>query len=78
GALHDMVISIKVPFLHQMIQKMPPVVNEIKDYDAIYKFDWLSATGTAIFIAAIITIIYLKMKPKDAVVTFAETVNELK
>ncbi len=78
GALHDMVISIKVPFLHQMIQKMPPVVPEIKDYDAIYKFDWLSATGTAIFIAAIITIIYLKMKPKDAVVTFAETVNELK
>ncbi|MFW1858057.1 L-lactate permease [Acinetobacter defluvii] len=78
GALSDLVISIKVPFLHQMIQKMPPVVNEIKDYDAIYKFDWLSATGTAIFIAAIITIIYLKMKPKDAVVTFAETVNELK
>lgn len=78
GALADLVISIKVPFLHQMIQKMPPVVNEIKDYDAIYKFDWLSATGTAIFIAAIITIIYLKMKPKDAVVTFAETVNELK
>ncbi|MEN3978828.1 L-lactate permease [Acinetobacter sp. CWB-B33] len=78
GALHDMVISIKVPFLHQMIQKMPPVVPEIKDYDAIYKFDWFSATGTAIMFAAIITIIYLKMKPKDAIVTFGETVNELK
>ncbi|WP_018572443.1 L-lactate permease [Acinetobacter bouvetii] len=78
GALHDMVISIKVPFLHQMIQKMPPVVPEIKDYDAIYKFDWFSATGTAIMFAAIITIIYLKMKPKDAMVTFGETVNELK
>ena len=78
GALADLVISIKVPFLHQLVQKMPPVVNEIRDYDAIYKFDWLSATGTAIFIAAIITIIYLKMKPKDAVATFAETVNELK
>ncbi|QIO08371.1 L-lactate permease [Acinetobacter lanii] len=78
GALHDLVISIKVPFLHQMIQKLPPVVPEIKDYDAIYKFDWLSATGTAIMIAAVITIIYLKMKPKDAVVTFVETVNELK
>ena len=78
GALHDLVISIKVPFLHQMIQKMPPVVAEIKDYDAIYKFDWISATGTAIFIAALITIAYLKMKPKDAVVTFGETLNELK
>ena len=78
GALSDLVISIKVPYLHQMIQKLPPVVPEAKDYDAIYKFDWLSATGTAIMIAAVITIIYLKMKPKEAVVTFAETVNELK
>lgn len=78
GALSDLVISIKVPYLHQLIQKLPPVVPEVKDYDAIYKFDWLSATGTAIMIAAVITIIYLKMKPKEAVVTFAETVNELK
>ncbi|WP_171497472.1 L-lactate permease [Acinetobacter bereziniae] len=78
GALHDLVISIKVPFLHQMVQKMPPVVSEIKDYDAIYKFDWFSATGTAIILAAIITIIFLKMKPKEAVVTFGETINELK
>ncbi|MFW1734028.1 MULTISPECIES: L-lactate permease [unclassified Acinetobacter] len=78
GALHDLVISIQVPYLHQMIQKMPPVVSEMKDYDAIYKFDWFSATGTAIFIAAIITIIFLRMKPKEAVVTFGETINELK
>lgn len=78
GALHDLVISIKVPFLHQMVQKMPPVVSEIKDYDAIYKFDWFSATGTAIIFPAIITIIFLKMKPKEAVVTFGETINELK
>ena len=78
GALHDLVFSIKVPFLHQLIQKLPPVVPAVKDYDAIYKFDWLSATGTAIFIAALITIFFLKMKPKDAVVTFGETLNELK
>lgn len=78
GALNDWVFSIKVPYLHQLIQKLPPVVPEVKDYDAIYKFDWLSATGTAIMLAAVITIIYLKMKPKDALATFFETVNELK
>lgn len=78
GPLSDLVFSIKVPYLHQMIEKMPPVVPEITDYDAIYKFDWLSATGTAIMIAAIITIIYLKMKPKEAVNAFKETVGELK
>lgn len=78
GALNDLVISIKVPYLHQLIQKMPPVVSDIQDYDAIYKFDWLSATGTAIMIAAVITILYLRMKPKDAVKTFTETVHDLK
>jgi len=78
GALHDMVIAIKVPYLHQLVQKMPPVVPQVKDYDAIYKFDWFSATGTAIIIAAIITIIFLKMKPLEAVKTFSETLNELK
>lgn len=78
GPLNDLVISIKVPFLHEMIQKMPPVVAEVKDYEAIYKFDWLSATGTAIMIAAVITVIYLKMKPRVAVSTFAETFRELK
>lgn len=78
GPLSDLVVSVKVPYLHQLIQKLPPVVPEIKDYDAIYKFDWLSATGTAIILAALITIIYLNMKPKEAVSTFFETVNELK
>lgn len=78
GPMQDWVISIKVPYLHQLVQKVPPVVPEVKDYDAIFKFDWLSATGTAIIIAALITIVYLKMKPREALVTFGETVNELK
>lgn len=78
AALENLVISIDVPFLHQLIQKMPPVVAEATDYAAVYKFDWFSATGTAIMLAAIITILYLKMKPRDAAVTFIETLNELK
>ena len=78
GALVDMVMSINVPYLHNAVQKLPPVVTKITDYAAIYKFDWFSATGTAIFIAAVITILFLKMKPKEAVVTFGETLNELK
>ena len=78
GALHDWVIAIKVPYLHQLVQKMPPVVGKPTDYDAIFKFDWFSATGTAIIFAAIISIVVLKMRPAAAVATFAETVKELK
>ncbi len=78
GALVDMVVSIKVPYLHNLVQKLPPVVTQVTDYAAVYKFDWFSATGTAIFLAAIISIIMLNMRAKEAVATFGETINELK
>ncbi|MFP6812527.1 MAG: L-lactate permease [Moraxella sp.] len=78
GALVDMVMSINVPYLHNAVQKMPPVVTKITDYAAIYKFDWFSATGTAIVLAAIISIVMLKMRPKEALSTFGETVKELR
>ena len=78
GALVDMVMSINVPYLHNTVQKLPPVVTKITDYAAIYKFDWFSATGTAIVLAAIISIVMLKMRPKEALSTFGETVKELR
>ena len=78
GPLVDMVMSINVPYLHNAVQKLPPVVTKITDYAAIYKFDWFSATGTAIMLAAIISIVMLKMRPKQALSTFGETINELR
>ena len=78
GALVDMVMSINVPYLHNAVQKLPPVVTKITDYAALYKFDWFSATGTAIMLAAIISIVMLKMRPKEALSTFGETIKELR
>ena len=42
-----------------------------------YKFDWFSATGTAILFAAILSVVWLRMKPAAAVQTFAATIKEL-
>ena len=78
GALESWVIKFSVPYLDKLVTKMPPIVTEPKPYEAIYKFDWFSATGTAIFIAAIITIFVLKMKPLEGEKAFAETLQELK
>ncbi|MDU3718717.1 MAG: L-lactate permease [Klebsiella michiganensis] len=63
GAMYDFVINISVPFLDKMVARMPPVVNEATPYAAVYKFDWLSATGTAILFAALLSIVWLRMKP---------------
>ncbi|MGL5388610.1 MAG: L-lactate permease [Enterobacterales bacterium] len=77
GALYDWVFSIPVPFLDKLVAKMPPVVADITPYAAVFKLDWFSATGTAIMVAAIASVIYLRMKPKDAVTTLAETLKAL-
>ncbi|END0683082.1 L-lactate permease [Escherichia coli] len=56
---------------------MPPVVSEATAYAAVFKFDWFSATGTAILFAALLSIVWLKMKPSDAISTFGSTLKEL-
>lgn len=77
GALQDWVFNFSVPLLDKLVAKMPPVVAESMPYAAVYKLDWLSATGTAIMVAAVISVIYLRMKPQAAVATFFYTMKEL-
>ncbi|BDB68536.1 L-lactate permease [Comamonas testosteroni] len=77
GALSGTVFSIPVPMLHNLVQKMAPVVAAPTPYGAVYSFNWLSATGTAILIAAVLAILLLRLKPAVAVQTLGETFKEL-
>lgn len=77
GPLEGWVEAVPVPFLDRLVTKMPPIVAEPAAYGAVYRFDWFSATGTAIFIAALIAIAFLRMRPAAAVRTFGETLREL-
>ncbi|MCD9031101.1 L-lactate permease [Luteimonas sp. Y-2-2-4F] len=78
GALENWVLAVPVPFLHRLVEKTPPIVGTAAPYDAVYRFDWFSATGTAILIAALISIVLLRMRPAHAVATFGETLKELR
>ncbi|MBE5251122.1 L-lactate permease [Mixta mediterraneensis] len=77
GPLADWVFSVPVPLLNDLVARMPPVVNSATPYPAIFKFDIVSATGTAILLAAIMAMVFLRMKPKAALQTFGETLKEL-
>lgn len=77
GALSGTVFSIPVPMLHNLVQKMAPVVATPTPYGAVYSFNWLSATGTAILIAAVLAILLLRLKPAVTVRTLGETFKEL-
>lgn len=77
GPLASTIINIPVPMLDKLVAKMPPVVAAATPYGAVYTFNWLSATGTAILIAAILTIAFARFSPAKAVATLGETVREL-
>ncbi len=78
GELAATVISFPVPMLDNLVIKMPPIVAAAKPYGAVFSLNLISATGTAIFIAAILAMIVLKMKPADGFTSFKETLGELK
>jgi lactate permease len=49
------IIRIPVPALHNLVQRVPPVVPDPRPEAAIFVLNWLSATGSGIFVAAIIS-----------------------
>ncbi|WP_042880546.1 lactate permease LctP family transporter [Cupriavidus necator] len=77
GALAGTVLKFKVPGLDQMVIKAAPIVATPKAYDAVLKLDLLSAVGTAILLTALISAVLLRMKPRELVATFGETLVEL-
>lgn len=76
AALNWSVFLFEMPGLHQTIQQSAPIGDAM--LNAVFKFDIISSTGTAIFLAAVATIFVYKMSPKQAWNTFAETINEMK
>ena len=53
--------------LHQLIEKVPPVVPKATKEGAVYTFNLLSATGTGILLAAIIGGLLMKYNPLQLV-----------
>ena len=77
GPLQGWIASLPVPGLHNLVQRMPPIVEQATSYAAVYNFDWFSATGTAIVIAALVTILTARLKLSAAACLMGETLKEL-
>ncbi|WP_181742466.1 L-lactate permease [Terrilactibacillus laevilacticus] len=76
-ALNSLTMMISVPFLDGAIDKTEPIVNESVPYEAVYKFDLLAATGTAILVACLISKFLLQLSWKKWIQTFRDTIKEL-
>jgi lactate permease len=64
-----------VPDLHQMINKMPPVVPQPTKEGAVFGFTYLSFTGTGMLIAAIISGLVMGLSPAKLVSEYARTIR---
>lgn len=61
----DKISAPKFPVvgLHQMIQRVPPVVRKPTGEAAVYSLNWLTATGSGILVAAVISGLIMGFTP---------------
>ncbi len=67
-----------VPLLHNAVTRAAPVVMKPTPEAARYDFNWLSATGTGCFVAAIVAGLLLGVRPPQLARIFWNTLRRMK
>jgi lactate permease len=77
--------SWEVPGLHDRVYRTAPVVKVASGSDraqqpekAVYDFNWLSATGTGIFLAAVLSALWLRVLPAGFAGQFLLTLAKMR
>jgi lactate permease len=70
-------IAFAWPALHNTIERMPPVVPKPSPYAASYNFTWLSASGTACLLAAVLGAMVAGLKPRQFARVLGHTARQL-
>ncbi|WP_027911201.1 lactate permease LctP family transporter [Pseudomonas sp. URMO17WK12:I4] len=78
GALDHLVFMLPIPHLDQLVVKVAPIVANPTPIAAVFKLDPISATGTAIFFSAVLSMLVLKINIKNGLTTLKETFYELR
>lgn len=79
------VVLRDVPWLHNAVYRTEPIAPVLPGADhaesaeeAVFKFNWLSATGTSIFLAALLTALWLKAPPRTLLGQFFTTLHAVR
>jgi lactate permease len=67
--------SFPMPGLDKLVSRVPPVVANPTPEAAVFSFNWLSATGTAILLAAIVTGFLLRYSVVDLLKRYLTTLR---
>jgi lactate permease len=71
------VLKQPVPYLHNSVLRMPPVVPEAAPEDATADLNVLAVPGTAVFLSAVIAGLLLGMSPARIALSFVRTLTRL-
>ena len=71
-------IDFQFPVLHNAVWRDAPVVSEKTPEAAVYRFAWLTATGTAAFFSAVLSGLLLGMGPRRIFQIFGHTVYRMR
>jgi lactate permease len=66
-----------VPGLHNMITRIAPVTPTESPYAAVFTFNWLTASGTACFLATLAAAAFLRVRPKKLIGIYVATFKQL-
>lgn len=64
-----------VPLLHQAVHRVPPVVKVAGAEAAVFRIDWLAATGTGLLLAALLSGLVRGFRPLALISIYAGTVR---
>jgi lactate permease len=65
--------AINVPWLHQAVLRVPPVAPHPEPEKAVFIFNFLSSTGTALLLAGILAGVCLGLNPRRILVIYGHT-----
>ena len=61
--LNSVTRAVAWPGLHNLIQRMPPVLTKPAPYAAMFNLNWFSASGTSCMFAAVLSALFLGVRP---------------
>jgi lactate permease len=67
------IVRLAVPQLDKAVYRVPPVVSAPEAEPAVFVFNWLSATGTSLLLAGLVSGLFLRVPAPTLVRIYAET-----
>jgi lactate permease len=76
-------IDVPIPYLHKQVKRTPPVVSpdlpeEKTLEEAIFKIEWLSATGTSLLLAGLVSGLIVGLGPIEVIQTYLTTIYRVR